>query len=129
MEKESGDMAIPKLFYFPNSGSGQDHTTGRRAPAWTILEIPLLLLVTTVLGEVEGVAIEGYYHICSRSGGFCSPSNRLWEKLMLLRMPTTTLRSSLSVAHGSWLMAQNNVNVQHRGTYCDYTSWPANPIL
>ena len=103
MEKGSGDMAVPKLFYFPNSGSGQDHATGRRARAWTTLEIPLLLLVTTGLGEVEGVAIEGYYRICSRSGCFCGPSNWLWETLMLLCMPTTTLRSSLSVAYGSWL--------------------------
>ena len=52
--------------------------------------------VATRLGEVEGVAIEGYYHICSQSGCFCVPSNRLWKKLMLC-MFATTLGSSLSV--------------------------------
>ena len=40
--------------------------------------------------EVERVAIEGYYRIYSRSGCYCGPSNRLWEKLMLC-MSTTTL--------------------------------------
>jgi len=38
------------------------------------------------LGEVEGVAVEGYYWVCSE---FCGPSNQLWENMLC--MPTTTL--------------------------------------
>ena len=78
VEKGSGDMAVPKLFYFPNSGSGQlKYLRSRvrpcnwsRAPAWTTFEIPLLLLRRNWVGRIEGVAIEGYYRICSRSGCF-----------------------------------------------------------
>ena len=97
-------MTIPKLFYFPNSGSGQlKYLRSRVHPRnWTQdssmdgIRDAAAFAVVTGLGEVEGFAIEGYYCICSRSGCFCSPSIWLREKLMLC-MSTTTLQSSLSV--------------------------------
>ena len=104
MEKGSGDMAVPKLFYFPNSGIGQlKYLRSRVRPRnWAqdsstdVIRDAAAFAVVTGLGEVEGFAIEGHYRICSRSGCFCSPSIRLREKLMLC-MSITTLQSSLSV--------------------------------
>ena len=98
-------MAVPKLFYFRNSGNGQFNYLMRtrvRPCNWMQdssmddIRDATAYCGVTGLGEIEGVTIEGYYCICSRSGCFCGPSNRLWEKVMLC-MSTTTLQSSLSV--------------------------------
>ena len=78
VEKGSGDMAVPKLFYFPNSGSGQlKYLRSRVRPCnWMQgssmddMRFHCFSCVATGLGEAEGVAIEGYYCICSQSGCF-----------------------------------------------------------
>ena len=71
-------MAVLKLFYFPNSGSGQlKYLRSRVRPRnWmrgSCMDNKIFrcfCCVATGLGEVEGVAIEGYYRICNWSGFF-----------------------------------------------------------
>ena len=101
MEKGSGDMAVPKLFCFPNLGSGQlkylrsmvrprNQMQGsciddiRDSAAFAVLPLGWEMLKELQLKVITSfVASQDF---------FCGPSNLLWEKLMLC-MSTTTLQS------------------------------------
>ena len=83
------------MFYFLNSGSGQlKYLRSRVRPRnWTQgssmddVRFRCFCCVATGLGEVEGVAIEGYYRICSRSGCFFGPSNGYGKSLCYACLP------------------------------------------